>query len=266
MDDDAPLPPSRGTLFPLILVGAVLVLIASGVAAALLWPTGPKELAAHHDAIEARRAEYCRVLPALDGEVPDRLRAPGEPLVLPGYVWLDAPDIDDPNALPNADAIDEGVLRSLCARERGPSRGALFDSLLAKLAVAPDDPAARDYTVEGVREAMAILGEVRYLVVMRTLDHVDSRVADGVDLRPGRMAGRLYLFRLVDGESFGSAAFSTDAPSSAFVYVRQDAYGQAARDDLDLAVRADASRAFEAAVEARFAEDGLRLFVHDPGD
>ncbi|HJL15800.1 MAG TPA: hypothetical protein RMH99_09095 [Sandaracinaceae bacterium LLY-WYZ-13_1] len=254
----------RNRRLMILVFGGTAALFLGGGAAYWLWPTASKDLAAAHDRIESRRAQYCAIWERLREAEPegDDLRGDGERVVLPGYVFLDAADLSAPLPGANADQIETTELAALCDDgERGSTR--LFGSVLGKLAVDPDGRLADGYDRDGVALALSLLDDFEYLLVLDVGAHADSRVGSDGGLDPGALVGRVSLFRLEDARSFGSLAVNLQAPSSAYVYVSQGAYGQTDSRELDSAVNAEASHFFRSAIARRVSGRGLTLVVED---
>ncbi len=255
----------RQNLKALGFFGGVVLLIAALILAVVWWPTAAKDLVAARTTLEARRAQYCKVFEAVRALPMDHhdLSRPGERVVLPGYVWLDAADIASPNPGANADGIETGELAKLCGSDMDVRRPELFHSLLGELALDPRDPRVSRYERAGVALGLEVLAKVRYLLVYRVRHHRDSSASGEHALAPGATAGSVCLFRLEDTRAFGCLPVDIDAPGSAYVMVRRDAYGQARRDDLDLAVRADSSSFFRDAIARRFKDRGVELVIRE---
>ena len=214
---------------------AQLPFLVAGICAAVgglvffFWPTGRGALAAAHAEIEAQRARVCPLLEQLrpHDETPDDLRETGEPLLLPGYVFIEA----DPTTSrvvdgSNADAIEEGTLRAICSGtpRRGSPIVSVLPSVFDDLGVSPDDRIVGHYDPDSVAIALSVMRRTRWLLVERVVHHVRSRVSGGA-LIPGSIDGDITVFRLEGAERFGSIRYEYEAPSDAFVYARTGATG-----------------------------------------
>ncbi len=251
-----------------IVFGGGGTLVVIGIALAIwLWPTASRDLEAAQPAIAAQRAQYCAIWERVKAvpEGADDLHGAGERVVLPGYVWLDAGDISHPFAGANADEIEASALSALCDdSDRATRWSGLFAGVLEDLAVDPDSPQIDDYDRAGVGLAVSMLDHFEYLVVFDAAHYADSSVgADGA-LNPGSLAGTLHVFRIESAERIGSMPVRIDAPSTAYVWVTQGAYGEPAHRDVDLAVSADARLFFRGVIARYAAERGLTLVVEDP--
>lgn len=223
------------------------------------WPTGRGALAAAQAEIEAQRARVCPLLEQLraHGDTPDDLRATGEPLLLPGYVFIDAdPTISRLVEGSNADAIEEGTLRAICSGtpRRGSPIVSVFPSVFDDLSASPDDRIVGQYDPDSVEIALSVMRRTRWLLVERVVRHVSSRVSGGA-LIPGSIEGDITVFRLEGAERFGSIRYEYEAPSGAFVFARTGATDE----DLSFSADVDASRAYEGRIVSAFQGRGVEL-------
>lgn len=241
---------------------AFVALVAAGGIAFWLWPTGAKDLAAAHERIEAKREQYCAVWRQLHNasDFRDDLHGSGERLVLAGFVDLSRGDLSSPLEGANTDAIEMSRLTSLCGEEFESGRG-IFRSLFARLAVDPQSSTARQYGREGVALGLSIMENLEYLVVLDVDSHLASRASGPDSLDPGFLRGRVHVFRLAQAQAMGSIPVSLEAPSSAVVYTRNDAYGQPVQEDVDFGVRAESAEYFRSTIANRVSQMGMTLTV-----
>lgn len=256
LDASLPREPWWRAQLPFLVVGVCVVV---GGLVFLLWPTGRGALAAAQAEIDAQRARVCPLLEQLraHGETPDDLRATGEPLLLPGFVFVDAdPSISRVVESSNADAIEESALRAICSRtprRDGPVRR-VFPSVFADFGVSPDERIVAQYDPDGVEMALGAMRRTRWLLVERVVGRVSSRVSGGA-LIPGSIEGDVTVFRLDGAERFGSIRYAYQAPSSSLVYARSGA----SDEDLSFSADADANGAYEARIVAAFQGRGVEL-------
>ncbi len=223
-----------------------------------LRPTGRSTLVDAQEELATIRTLLCSVHDAI-GASPPRLRSPGEPLVLPGRVYLTDAHFSQPREHSNTEVVDLAVLREIC--ESGyphGSRTRLFSSVIDELYVDPGSGIA-GYEVDGVMMAIKVLRRTRYLLVTRVDHERESGVRDRTGLHPGEIEGALWLFRLAGAEPLGGLTFRLAAPSTAFLYVRR----YADDDEILRAARSNASRFYERVIVRRLAEDGVTLDAHD---
>jgi hypothetical protein len=241
---------------PFLVVGGCIVV---GALFYFLWPSGRGALSAAQEEIDAQRARVCPLLEQLreHRETPDDLRVTGEPLRLPGFVFIDSePSMSHIEEGSNADAIEERALRALCSRTAMPTdrRQRVFTSVLADLGVSPDDRVAATYDPGSVEIALEAMRRTRWLLVERVVRRTHSRVSGGA-LVPGSIEGDVTLFRLDGAERFGSLRFAYDAPSTSYVYARTSA----SDEELSFSADVEANAVFESRIVAAFASRGVEL-------
>jgi hypothetical protein len=251
----------------LLVTAGVLLLSGGGIAAAMVWPSAAKDMEAARPAIEAWRAQYCRVWEHA-GNAPlgaNDLRRPGRPLVLPGFIMPDAPHISEPRTGTNTDAIDGAELGRLCdadPRGRG-SRPAdrVFNPLFAKLDVLDDPELMESYERDGVALTLREMRRIEYLVVLRVQSSRPSAVTSPGVFVGGELQASAHLYRLRDAHPYGSVEVRAQAPAEMSV-ITFDGPGMPSHEhQMQVGADVETAAAFRRAVARAFEARGVSLTV-----
>lgn len=222
MDEEVPsfLPDRRQTMRQVALAVLVVVLVpAGGGVAYWLWPTAAKTLEEHRPLIERRHAQYCAVFGQLDGVDPAAHpldTPPPDALRLPGFHYLADGGLSSPDPGENADGVEMGTLRRLCAGG-ARTRTVAFNSLFDRVDVL-GTPTADAYDLTAVELALETVRSLEWLVVLAPNLVRDSRLVGEETFQAGEMSGHVWVCPLEAGPCLGAVSVRSSGPGVATAF------------------------------------------------